>query len=68
MLTLIPNLRRRMSERGATIHQLTDHAGVSEWAIRRARDGGRIGLELAGCIVVALETRRFHRLKMGPRC
>lgn len=66
-MTKIPNLRNIMHRKNATIQQLSDIAGVSEYTVMSARKGKRIGLELAGCIVIALETRNFIKLKRGPR-
>ena len=65
--TRIPNLARVMELKNATIHQLVDCSGVGESTIMAARKGQYIGIELAGCIVTALETRQFAKLKMGPR-
>lgn len=67
MFTIIPNLANRMKQKNATIHQLVDVSGVGQSTIMQARKNKRIGIELAGCIVIALETRQFIKIRRGPR-
>lgn len=61
----VPDLRERMIARDATIRELSKFSGVSFSYVSQARRGRPVSTFIAECLLTALNTRSFARLKRG---